>query len=192
MTQKLKHADIPIPDNMQNLLSTQRGYLKPWFVKGDDFRVVDIRKAAFSVTKKACWICGKPFANSRFAMVCSPVSAHLRVFKEPPCHTECAEYALQVCPFLLLPNAKRREANLPEDSQLDKVNQNLQVKLDATNPGEYYLLEVDDFTFHQDKQVMTCHTHNVKDIQYWREGVRQESIPSPIATQEQIEQLSAS
>lgn len=187
MSPKLKHSQVPIPKNMESLERTDRGYLKPWFVKGDDFRVVDTRKAAFAVTKKACWICGKPFTESRYAMVCSPVSAMFRVFKEPPCHIECAEYAIQVCPFLLYPNSKRREAGLPEDNKLESVNQTLDVKISAENPGEYYLVEVDDFTFDQGKQVMTCDPQNVIGMQYWIGGNRQKTIPNPIVSSDVLE-----
>lgn len=180
MTTKLKHSDIPVPETMRDLSLTDRGYFKPWFVKGDDFRVVDSRKAAFAVTKKNCWVCGKAFEEQQYAMVCSPVSAMFRVFKEPPCHPACAAYALQVCPFLLYPNAKRREAGMPEENKLDTVNENLEVKIGGENPGEYYLVLVSDFVFDQGKQVMTCGESDVTERQYWIEGVRQAEVPSPI------------
>lgn len=186
MPSKLKHATIPVPEHMKHLPRTSQGYLKPWFVKGDDFRVVDSKKAAYAVTKKACWICGTPFTGGQYAMVCSPVSAMFRVFKEPPCHLECAEYAIQVCPFLLYPNAKRREAGLPDESKLETVNQNLQVKIAAENPGEYYLVVVNDFEFNQDKQVMSCEPDNVSDLQYWIGGHRQSAIPDPIVSKEEL------
>jgi len=34
---------------------------------------------------------------------------------EPPCHRDCAEFAVQACPFLMLPKADYRTANLPKD-----------------------------------------------------------------------------
>lgn len=173
MKAKLKHSHIPVPENMRDLEVTDLGYLKPWFVKGDDFRVVDTRKAAFAVTKKACWVCGKPFKEARYAMVCSESSARHLVFKEPPCHVECAEYALQVCPFILYPNARRREANLPEEVHLNAVNENLEIKIDPDNPGEYYLVEVSDFEFLQEKQVMKCKPGDVVSTQHWIGGVLQ-------------------
>ena len=180
MTAKLKHSDIPVPETMQDLPLTERGYFKPWFVKGDDFRVVDNRKAAFAVTKKNCWVCGKPFLEQKYAMVCSPISAMFRIFKEPPCHPACAEYALQVCPFLLYPNAKRREVGMPEENTLESVNQNLEVKIDGENPGEYYLVLVSDFVFDEARQVMTCHEADIVERQHWVEGTRQAEVPSPI------------
>jgi len=158
---------------MRSLPLTGTGYHKPWFVKGDDFRVVDLKKAAFAVTKKACWICGKPFRKARYAMVCSPESARLLLFKEPPCHSECAEYAMRVCPFIIYPRAQRRSANLPDDVRLEHVNASLPVKIAAENPGEYFLVVVRDFVFHQDRQVMRCRAESVLEYQHWRQGVRQ-------------------
>jgi hypothetical protein len=36
---------------------------------------------------------------------------------EPPSHKECAVFSATGCPFLTLPQAKRREANLPADAK---------------------------------------------------------------------------
>jgi hypothetical protein len=36
-----------------------------------------------------------------------------RISAEPPSHRRCAEFAAQACPFLVLPKAQRRNANLP-------------------------------------------------------------------------------
>jgi hypothetical protein len=182
----MKKEHIKIPDTMKSLELTDLGYLKPWFVKGDDFRVVDGGKAYKSVTKQNCWICGQAFEESEYALVGDALSAAVRLFKEPPCHRECAEYAAQVCPFMLYPNAKRRKAGLSEDESLDGVNQELEVKIAPDNPGEYYIVVVKDFTYYPGKQVMRYRKGDVIDIGYWIGGVRQQSIPEPILPAEKI------
>ena len=112
MTVPLKHPDVPVPEFMASLPVTDRGYLKPWFVKADDFRVVDGDKAWLAVSKQKCWLCGNEFKPNEYGLLGDAVAAMVRICKEPACHVECATYALQVCPFILYPNAKRRVAGL--------------------------------------------------------------------------------
>lgn len=185
---KIKHLSIEVPQNMQSLTLTDNGYLKPWFVKDNDFRVVDGKKARMAIEKKACWICGKPFDIALYALVASPVSAIVLMTREPPCHIECAEYAMQVCPFILYPKSKRRVAGLSEKETLEHLNKNLDVKYDAENPGEYYLLLVDDFYFESDSKSIRCLESNVQERQYWVGGQKQSSHPKPILEFSQLPQ----
>lgn len=173
---------IPVPEFMQHLPLTDRGYLKPWFVKGDDFRVVDGEKAWLSVNKKACWICGQPFKPNEYAMVGDANSAFHRIYAEPPCHVECAQYAAQVCPFMLYPNAKRRLAGLSHEQTLAYRNENQQVLVEEENPGEYYITVVTDFDYHHAQQVTAFTPDKIVETQYWIGGVRQEKVPDPKPT----------
>lgn len=186
LSPKLKHSHIPIPDQMKSLPQTEGGYLKPWFVKGDDFRVTDSDKAGMAVMKQACWICGTPFETPKYAMVGDAMSAAIRVYREPPCHVECAEYAMQVCPFILYPNAKRREAGLDEEFTVDHVNKGAALALKADNPGEYFITVVSDFSYHHDEQVTAFNKSDVIERQHWIGGIRQETLPDPIFPPEQI------
>lgn len=181
-----KRPDIEIPDYMRSLPMTGKGYLKPWFVKGDDFRIVDGDKARLSVDKKACWICGNPFKPGHYALVGSPDAAMTRTCREPPCHVECAEYAVQVCPFILYPNAKRRAADLPQDATLEHHNEGKAVKLGAENPGKYYIVVISNFVFHEKLQLSLYNESHVIERQYWIGGERQASIPDPIVPLETL------
>ena len=87
---------------------------------------------------------------------------------------------MQVCPFILYPNAKRREAGLEPEQTLKESNKKRKIKIKEENPGEYYLVVVKDFTYHHDKQVMTLTEDQVVERQHWIEGVRQKSHPVPI------------
>lgn len=186
MNSKIKRSEVPIPVYMQTLSLTDGGYLKPWFVKGDDFRVTDGDKAWLSVSKKACWICGNPFDTPIYAMVGDAMSAVIRIYREPPCHKECAEYAMRVCPFILYPNAKRREAGLDYEDTLEHGNEDAAVVVKPDNPGEYFVVVVSDFTYHPDSQVTAFEKSEILGIQHWIGGERQETIPDPILPASQI------
>ncbi len=176
----IKHPNVPVPDNIKLLPLTDKGYFKPWFVKADDFRVVDGKKARLAIEKQACWICGQPFEEQRFALVASPVSALTLISREPPCHVACAEYAMQICPFILYPKSKRRGAGLEEEQTMAFRNRERTVKNAPENPQQYYLVIVDDFTFDFDSKTIRCKESNVLERQYWIEGIRQSDYPRPI------------
>ncbi len=186
MTVKIKRAEVPIPLQMQGLPLTEGGYLKPWFVKGDDFRVTDGDKAGLSVMKKACWICGNPFDAAVYAMVGDATSAVVRLYREPPCHRECAEYAMQVCPFILYPNAKRRSAGLDYEDTLDHSNEGATIVVKPDNPGEFFITLVSNFTYHHEHQVTAFEKTDVLERQHWIGGHRQATVPDPILPPDKI------
>lgn len=107
-----------IPDKMRKRPLDSRGYPVPWFVQyidgRPDFRVIDSRKYSLARDKRRCWLCGQGLA--KFAtFVIGPMCIVNRVSAEPPAHPDCARFAVQACPFMLIPQAKRRDANLPTD-----------------------------------------------------------------------------
>lgn len=115
-TTELRKGLPPLPKYMLSLPVSDKGYPVPFFVKWiddkPDFRVVDPDKYRTCVYHHRCWICGEPYgANVTF--VAGPVSAMNATSGEPPSHHSCAAFAVRACPFLLLPNAQRRDANLP-------------------------------------------------------------------------------
>lgn len=180
MSIKLKRPEVPVPEFMKLLPLTERGYHKPWFVKADDFRIVDGHKAGLAVTKQKCWICGNPFKPNEYALIGDDVAAMVRACKEPACHVECATYALQVCPFLLYPTAKRREAGLDEEQKLAHSNESREVKIDPENPGKFFLTIVKDFTYEHADQLMFYNESDVIERQYWIAGKKQKCVPNPI------------
>jgi len=114
------------------------------------------------------------------------MSATIRVYREPPCHQACAEYAMQVCPFILYPNAKRRTAGLDAEHTVDHLNKGATIALKPDNPGEFYITLVSDFSYHHDEQVTAFNKTDVLEIQHWIGGVRQPSIPDPILPPEAV------
>jgi hypothetical protein len=103
---------------MRHLAIDARGYPVPRFVEWidgkPDFRVMDADYLRRAVRMKLCWLCGEPLG--KFSTFCiGPMCAVNRTSAEPPCHSDCATFAAMVYPFLTLPKAERREANLPKD-----------------------------------------------------------------------------
>jgi hypothetical protein len=105
---------------MKALPIDSRGYCIPWFVAEvdgkRDFRCADGRKRGLAVKNRLCWLCGEKLGR-HLAFVIGPMCAVNRNTSEPPCHRDCAEFAAQACPFLILPKAEYRRANLPDGSQ---------------------------------------------------------------------------
>lgn len=107
---------------MKRLPIDDRGYPVPWFVAfiegKPDFRVVrninNVPAEVVAHRTSQCWICGRRLGAYK-AFLIGPMCAVNLTSGEPPCHLSCATFAAKACPFLGRPNAKRREANLPED-----------------------------------------------------------------------------
>lgn len=122
----------PLPARMKRLAIDDRGYPVPWFVAWVDgkpeFRVADMGKMFRARRFGYCWICGSNVGAVKTFCI-GPMCAVNRVTSEPPCHAECAEFAVMACPFLTLPNSKRRDANLP-----DQVSAPAGLSIDR-NPG---------------------------------------------------------
>jgi hypothetical protein len=108
---------LPPPPSMQFLPKDHRGYVVPFFVAWidgkPDFRILDPQKMRRCVHERLCWLCGGPLKERTVAYVIGPMCAINRTSAEPPSHVECGEYAAKVCPFLTMPKAQRREANVP-------------------------------------------------------------------------------
>lgn len=122
MTSNLRDGLPTLPDRIKTLPIDQRGYPIPWFVEtlpdgSRDFRIASGTKRVLAVKKDLCWLCGQKLGRHK-AFVIGPMCAVNRNTSEPPCHRECAEFAAQACPFLILPKAQYRKANLDEAVKL--------------------------------------------------------------------------
>jgi len=106
----------PLPQRMRSLPVDARGYPVPWFVQfidgQPDFRVADGEKLVRALRGSCCWVCGEPVGKFK-TFVIGPMCAVNRTSSEPPCHTDCAVFSATACPFLRLPKAQRRDANIP-------------------------------------------------------------------------------
>jgi hypothetical protein len=118
---ELRKGLPPLPPRMQALPISDKGYPVPAFVQyidgKPDFRVMRGDFRVKCVKYNLCWLCGEPLGTHK-AFVIGPMCAVNRVSSEPPCHRDCAIFGATACPFLTLPKAQRREANLPAEGVL--------------------------------------------------------------------------
>jgi hypothetical protein len=117
---KNEQAEIPVRMRALPRDPDRPHFPVPWFVAWiagkPDFRVIEAGKIVAAVRYAKCWLCGQRLGSVK-TFVIGPMCAVNRVSSEPPCHLDCAEYAVKVCPFLTQPKMRRNEKGLPEDRQ---------------------------------------------------------------------------
>jgi hypothetical protein len=113
-------ASIPLPHRLWARPISDTGYPVPWFVAAPcgepDFRVADHHKLARALRFDLCWLCGQKLGRAK-CFVIGPMCGVNRTTAEPPCHRDCAEYAIAACPFLAKPRMRRNEKDLPDDTR---------------------------------------------------------------------------
>lgn len=97
----------PLPRRMLSLPKFQ-GLRIPASVVYDsagkpDFRIMHPERYLRLLRERRCGICGTGL-GVKLAFVGGPRSMESRYFTDLPMHRLCAEYALQVCPFLAVPS----------------------------------------------------------------------------------------
>lgn len=111
---------FPMPSRIRRLPINQEGWPELFFAATvDDYgrrdlRIADARKAELCIRSKLCWLCGDKLGRF-MAFPIGPMCVVNRVTSEPPCHLECAQYAVQVCPFLTKPRMVRNKNDLPPE-----------------------------------------------------------------------------
>jgi hypothetical protein len=104
--------NVPVPDRMKHLPRDPRGF--PIFVMAyrdmdgrAHFTVNDETERRRLIAQDRCSICGERLLRGRWfiggeksAFSVEPRGAYI----DPPMHTECAHYALRVCPYLAAPS----------------------------------------------------------------------------------------
>jgi hypothetical protein len=101
---------VDIPDRMKHLPRDPRGY--PIFVMAyrdaagrAHFTINDEMMRLRLITRDLCSICGTPLFRGRWFVGGEKSAFHPQgAYIDPPMHTECARFALQVCPYLASPN----------------------------------------------------------------------------------------
>ncbi len=125
----------PLPPRFLKLPVDERGYPVPRFVwqrsNGTyDFRVVRPGWPAHCRRNKVCWLCGEKLGKF-MCFVIGPMCAINRNTAEPPCHRDCAEFAVRACPFMRFPNRTRDETDMPPD----RIKPGGEVTMIMRNPG---------------------------------------------------------
>lgn len=178
----------PLPAYMRDLPLSEKGYPVPYFVSvvngRYDFQLADSRKWLDCTRNNRCWICGKTLGAFKvFAL--GPMGAINRICSEPPSHLDCAEYAVEACPFLLYPNAKRRE-----------LNQNVPQKIPAGvlalhNPGVTLLWSTKSSTFATNQRPCLLLLGEPTTVRWYTEGHLASQAQASAAVDDARERLSA-
>jgi hypothetical protein len=169
MTTLLRPGLPRLPQHMHHLPVDERGYPIPEFVSNldgtRDFRVVSLEHLAHCIRDDLCWICGQPLDVAK-VFVIGPLSAIQAVSNEPPSHSECAEFAVRACPFLLLPRAQHRASDMPNQVNLPGAMKR--------NPGACCLYTVTTYTHHKkpDGSGIVFRTGSAVRVDWYTQGRR--------------------
>jgi hypothetical protein len=69
--------------------------------KKPNFRAHDNSKRLLIARRNLCQLCGQSLVGEHVVFVGSSGSVERGTFGEPPMHTNCCDYAFQICPWLL-------------------------------------------------------------------------------------------
>jgi hypothetical protein len=152
---------------MASLPIDSRGYPVPFFVATlpdgtRDFRIADGEKRLNCVLYNKCWICGDVLGRHK-AFCLGPMCCINRNTSEPPCHRECAEFAVQACPFLLLPATQGRTANLPDGAAFAPG-------MIEGNPGVTAIWITDSFKPYRVADSWLIRLGEPLEVTWWAEG----------------------
>lgn len=157
-----------IPARMRTRPLDPRGYPIPWFVTLKDanghpeFRVLEPGRIQEALRGERCWLCGERLGRFKSFLI-GPMCAITRTISEPPQHRECSELAAKACPFMVLPTAKRREANLPADGKFSETGL-------KRNPGASCVWTTTSFTpFRYEKETL-FQLGDPSSVSWWAEG----------------------
>lgn len=73
---------------------------------GHSFVAINAKSVRECIEKQLCGICGEKLSFAS-AFVSGPLSFQNRTYADPPFHPACAEFAMTVCPHIVIPHAKR-------------------------------------------------------------------------------------
>lgn len=168
---------IELPKRMRTLERDERGYPIPFVVlRGKSgtpyFTINDTPSVRKCATKSLCAICGKRQDAAVWFVGGSRCFLHEHgAFVDPPLHLECAEFALQTCPFLAAPRylkridmKKLRPGDVPDGMGFERVPHMLPAQPErfglgacrAVRTTESGLFVVDSWDY----------------VEFWRNGAR--------------------
>ena len=157
----------PLPEIMSRLDIDERGYPIPWFTYRDengvpDFRIAKKGAALHAAKYRKCFITGQPIRSGVLAY--GPISVLTQVTPEPFSDPQAMAFAVQACPFLAIPSARRNHTNLPEEAETNPNNM-------GHNPGLLCVHEARSITPEQDQYGHIVFRFNDQGTRHWiREG----------------------
>lgn len=159
-----RHFDY-LPNSIRHLPRDKRGYPVPYFAAEIDgepnFTVADPAKFKAALKENRCWICGGHLGRLK-TFVLGPMCTVTRTTSEPPCHRECAEFAVKACPFLTKPLAKRSDLEGVEHTNPGGI-------MITRNPGVSALWATREYEVFQANGVLIQVGEPIA-LSFWREG----------------------
>ena len=176
---------MPIPNRMKSLEKDARGYPCPVILQRDAtgkalFTVNNAAKVELVARRHFCGICGKKMpANDRWLVASARLFTDFRAgFLDPPMHRECAEYALQVCPYIANPSWGKeiapimlKNAKMPENFEIvtAPVGSYSQAK-----PPMFGLGRIDAIDIHNTTGQCVFSVRTWLEVHYWKDGKKVE------------------
>lgn len=172
---------IEVPDQLK-ARPVYGGYITPyfvaWYLDGKQvhektagavpsFVTIDVTRATHCRTQGLCWCCGKMMGAHKW-FVFGPGSAVAQQSVEPPSHRDCAQYAVQVCPFMLDPDRAMRAPKAPL-----KEGQVIDLEMSTHNPGVSVLWATKRYevvAVNKSHGTYVFEPGEPELIEFWREG----------------------
>src|SRR5688572_9421849 len=167
----MRCRDVPMPIYIARLPRDERGFPIPFFaptIEGKkSFAVSDSSKRLKCAKHRLYWIRGKRL-RLLIAFVGGPCCVEIHAYSDGPMHVDCAIYAVKVCPWMALPEYKKRMFEHLGDS--DSV-------IEPKKPDMNAVCITNGFKVTTGKNWVFI-PFTILDIQWWKDGVRQEKFTS--------------
>jgi len=119
---------VPIPPGVTARPRDTRGFPITFvtLIQSDgrpDFTTIDGEKILRCVEEGLCGVCGEDLpelyeSGRQLAFIGGPLSCGNQNFLDPPMHVECAEYAMQVCPHIVIDTSRYSKPKEGEGREL--------------------------------------------------------------------------
>lgn len=173
---------ITIPSHLSHLDVDHRGYPVPVNVARDHdgrprFAVNDTRVREQLFAEDLCSICGRKLLRGRWSIGGPGGVLHENgVLLDPPVHRECAEFALEVCPYLAAPSYGRSVVGLEANSVRLEKGQLLHNPTVHDNRPPIFVAAMhvgQTLCRHPDGTVRSMRPKRpYRSVEFWRQGVR--------------------
>lgn len=165
-------AEVEVPARLAKRPRDRRGYPIPWVAMTDaegrpDFRVTSAERWVIAARQRVCTQCGEPLGR-HLAFIGGPLSYESRLFTDLAMHKDCAQYAVQVCPFLAAPSMRYAE-EVPQMKGTPTVRHT--PEMSSARPDRFFVATTHNY------QVVQTGTGAVvvragpwEWVQWWRHG----------------------
>jgi hypothetical protein len=162
---------VSVPPRLAVRPRDRRGFPIPYGVLCDDngvpdFRVTDLNKWFDAVNHRRCGLCAQQLGR-KIAFVGGEKCHVHRVFADLPMHRDCAEYALQVCPYLALSRMKHATS-----LKVDATYLGVSAVVSGERPEQFMLGIAADFEVIKHGHEYLLRAQPWLESVWWKDGVR--------------------